>query len=285
MNKYIWFGFLNNGANSFDVQYTFITSFGEFVGMFIFIFTLCSVIANINLKKSKAHCEKNGTGWIILGISVGLLMALFTSFGIQVGIFDAILNDKTLSDTQLFSLPQLNFNPAIVIGSMLKGSNYMHCNSYIPVTNGFIYLIFEFFGAFLGAFATYIFYKRLMVDEELNVIKSCFCTSPSVRNRYANFFNEFFATFIFMIAIIGIQVFANQTLLKILLIGIFVMGIGYAIGGVTGYALNPFRDFVPRLVYAIIYKKNIDWRYGFIPLSAPIFGSIIAFLMMPGWLY
>ncbi len=33
------------------------------------------------------------------------------------------------------------------------------------------------------------------------------------------------------------------------------MGIGYGFVGVTGYALNPFRDLIPRLTYSIIYKK------------------------------
>lgn len=284
MNNYLWYGNnLNNLIN--HSEYVFITGFGEFIGMLIFIFMLVSTIANISLPKSRAYSKK-GYGWIVIGIAIGLLIALFSSFAIQYGIFNSI--NKNITYEIAYNMVQLNLNPAIVIANMFKGTNLV--SGYLPLVNGLIYIFFELLGAISGAFLSYIFFKRLMKNEEVGTIQGCFFTTPCVKNKYANFFNEFFATLIFMIAIISVSIgIENQLyLVKLTLISLVVMGIGYGVGGVTGYALNPIRDFGPKLAYFFIWKnkdKNIDWKYSLIPTLGPIFGCLIATLIMPGWLY
>lgn len=285
MNNYFIYGNnINNLIN--NSQYTFITAFGEFIGMFLFIFLLIGSIANINLKKSKAHTN-NGFGWIVLGIAIGLFIALITSFGIQFGIFKALNSNITLQEAS--NMVQLNLNPALVISSIIKGSLWFNNVGYIPVFNGLIYMIFELLGSILGAFTAFLFFKRLMVHEDdFNKLQSCFYTSPSIKKIYANIFNEFFATFVFVLAIISINIFITNVIAKVIIVSLIVMGIGYGLGGVTGYALNPFRDLGPRITYWIIYRKkdlSIEWNYSFVPIVAPILGSFIATLIMPGWLY
>ena len=51
-----------------------------------------------------------------------------------------------------------------------------------------------------------------------------------------------------------------------------------AIGGATGYAINPARDFGPRLMYQLLPRKNkkVDWSYSWVPVLGPITGSVIA---------
>ena len=52
-------------------------------------------------------------------------------------------------------------------------------------------------------------------------------------------------------------------------------------GRPTGYAINPARDFGPRLAYAILPipgKKGADWPYAWIPIVAPIAGGLLGAL-------
>ena len=63
--------------------------------------------------------------------------------------------------------------------------------------------------------------------------------------------------------------------------GILVWLIGMALGGTTGYAINPARDFGPRIVYQLIPRKNknADWNYSWVPIFGPFFGATIAGLI------
>ena len=64
-------------------------------------------------------------------------------------------------------------------------------------------------------------------------------------------------------------------------VGILVWLIGIALGGTTGYAINPARDFGPRLVYSFLPRKNkdADWKYSWIPVIGPLFGGATAGLI------
>ncbi|TCW35685.1 major intrinsic protein [Thermohydrogenium kirishiense] len=57
------------------------------------------------------------------------------------------------------------------------------------------------------------------------------------------------------------------------------MVIGMSLGGPTGLAANPARDFGSRIVHAILPipgKGNSDWEYGLIvPIFGPIVGGIL----------
>ncbi len=43
-------------------------------------------------------------------------------------------------------------------------------------------------------------------------------------------------------AIIGLSIAVPSLSAQMVLVAVIVAGIGYGVGGVTGYALNPFRD-------------------------------------------
>ena len=62
-------------------------------------------------------------------------------------------------------------------------------------------------------------------------------------------------------------------------VALLVMGIGFGIGGPTGYAINPARDFGPRLLHAILPLKNkgaSDWSYAWVPIVGPVLGAFLA---------
>jgi len=51
------------------------------------------------------------------------------------------------------------------------------------------------------------------------------------------------------------------------------------LGGTTGYAINPARDFGPRLAHALlpIPNKGIsDWSYAPVPIVGPLIGGALA---------
>lgn len=290
MSNYVAWGINNSEFISkiSNEQFVFINAFGEFIGMFIFIFLLVGSIANFNLKKSKFYNEK-GAGWVVLGISLGLLLALLVSLGIQHSLFILIVKNTPLRLTQ--SLISNNLNPIFIISGVIKGINLS--NGYIPIGNGFIYLIFEFIGALLGAYSGYLIFKDLMnKNEDFKIVRSCFYTTPAIKNNKSNWFSEFFATFILSIFIFAtVSIFnSDQVILKIIIISIGVGSIGYGVGGITGYALNPFRDLCPKIIYNVIFIKKDptckdDWKYSLVPCVFPIAGCLFALILMPGFLY
>jgi glycerol uptake facilitator protein len=67
--------------------------------------------------------------------------------------------------------------------------------------------------------------------------------------------------------------------LELLPVGLLVFGIGLSLGGTTGYAINPVRDFGPRLMHAILPipgKRDSDWGYAWVPVVGPLLGAALA---------
>merc|ERR1719343_1860781 len=68
-------------------------------------------------------------------------------------------------------------------------------------------------------------------------------------------------------------------------VGLLVTVIGFAFGAQTGYAMNPARDFGPRLVWATfagIYGQEVtafNGGYWLIPIIAPMLGGPLGALM------
>ena len=57
------------------------------------------------------------------------------------------------------------------------------------------------------------------------------------------------------------------------------MVIGQALGGATGFAMNPARDWAPRFAYTILpvpNKTTADWAYAWVPFVGPLVGSLAA---------
>ena len=73
--------------------------------------------------------------------------------------------------------------------------------------------------------------------------------------------------------------------LQPLMLVFVLIGIGLSLGSTTGYAINPCRDFGPRLMYALIpipNKGDANWGYAWIPIVGPIIGACIATLLVKG---
>ena len=231
----------------------------EFIGTFILLLLGGGVVANVNLKKTIAEGQ---TPWVLITSAWG--------FSVFVGVFI----------TGQFSGAHLN--PAVTIGLAVAEKF-----SWALVPG---YLIAQLLGAMMGSwicYITYIDHHRKTTDEAL--VRSTFCTGPAIRNFKNNFFSELIGTFVLVFGVLfiavpnieieGVEV-SNFGLgaLEALPVGILVWVIGLSLGGTTGYAINPARDFGPRLVYQLIPRKNkdADWSYAWIPIFGPFAGGVIA---------
>ena len=57
--------------------------------------------------------------------------------------------------------------------------------------------------------------------------------------------------------------------------------IGLCLGGTTGYAINPARDFGPRMMHFLLPikgKGSSEWSYSWIPIVGPFIGGILGSL-------
>jgi glycerol uptake facilitator protein len=60
-----------------------------------------------------------------------------------------------------------------------------------------------------------------------------------------------------------------------------------AFAGLTGYAINPTRDLIPRIMFAILPIKNkgtCDWAYCWVPIVGPIVGAFLAGKVYTGFI-
>lgn len=229
----------------------------EIIGTAILILLGNGVVANVVLKDTKG----NNSGWIV--ITTAWAFAVFAGVTIAAPFSGAHLN------------------PAVTIGLATAG--------LFPWENVPTYILGEMIGALTGAFLVWLFYKdHFSITQDEGAKLACFSTSPAIRNTFSNFISELIGTFVLVFVIFYISG-ATFSATKIedakiglgsigaLPVTILVWVIGLALGGTTGYAINPARDLGPRIMHSILpIKGSSDWAYSWIPVIAPISGAILA---------
>jgi glycerol uptake facilitator-like aquaporin len=127
--------------------------------------------------------------------------------------------------------------------------------------------------------------RGVMVDGELAGPAAggagLFATYPLFNIPVLNFFSEFLATMILVLAVFALTDPRNQSPgsnLAPLLIGFVVWSVGLSLGGLTGYAINPARDFGPRLASAVCGWGPAVFQshgvYFWIPIIGPLAGGV-----------
>ncbi|KAF5095812.1 hypothetical protein D0Z00_003001 [Geotrichum galactomycetum] len=151
-----------------------------------------------------------------------------------------------------------------------------------------IYVLAQFLGAFLGAFIVYGNYKSAIDMYEGYGIRTVggatstagiFCTYPAeFMTRTGMFFSELIASALLMLCIYAINDENNLPAANLgpLILFFLIFGLGASFGWETGYAINPARDFGPRLAsYALGYGPKVfsaGGYYFWIPIVAPVIG-------------
>ena len=236
----------------------------EFIGTAMLVLLGDGVCCNVSLNKS--GMKGGGNVHILIGWGMAVMVPAF-SFGAMSGS---------------------HFNPAVTIGAAMRGGM-----SWGQVPG---YIVAQMLGGFVGAAILMVLYgDHIKETADDACVRGCFCTGPSIRNTVLNFLSEFVATFVLVFTLASIPA---QTALEngaadpawtlttnatwVLVYGVIV-ACGASFGGLTGYAMNAARDAAPRFAYQVLApnfgKKDPDWAYGWIPVVAPICGSIVASLL------
>jgi glycerol uptake facilitator protein len=220
---------------------------GELIGTFILILLGEGVVANVLLKGTKG----NNSGLLVITIAWGL--------AVTIAVFVA----------QKFGSEAAHLNPALTIAFAVKSGDWTNVASFITA---------QMLGAFLGAIATWLFYyPHFAVTEDKGAKLAVFSTGPAIKHTPSNLFGEAIGAFVLFVGVSSIYSVAG-TGVGPYLVGMLVLVIGNALGGTTGYAINPARDLAPRIAHAILPiagKGGSDWGYAWIPVVGPIIGAVL----------
>ena len=221
----------------------------ELVGTMLLILLGDGVVAAVVLSKSKAE----NSGWMVIttGWAMAVAIAVYIAGRISGG----------------------HINPAVTLALAAIGK--------FPWREVPKYLAAQFLGAFLGAVIVWLAYLAHWPETEDQGKKlGVFSTAPAIRKLHLNLLTEFIATFALMFGVLAIvaNTASAQSGLTPLLIGFLIWAIGLSLGGPTGFAMNPARDFAPRLAHALLPipgKGASDWGYAWVPIVGPLIGGIL----------
>ena len=229
---------------------------GELIGTMVLILLGDGVVANVVLKQTKGE----SSGWIV--ITTGW------AFAVTMGIFVS----------KAFGGLDAHLNPAVTVAFAVATNDYSHVVPYITA---------QLIGAFLGAVLVWLHYLPHWAATPDPAAKlACFATGPAIRKPLANFLSEFLAT---LVLILGLSGISSKNLGELAigvgpyLVGILIWSIGLSLGGTTGYAMSPARDFSPRLAHALLPipgKGSSDWGYAWVPIVGPLAGAVLGGILI-----
>jgi len=233
--------------------------FGEILGTALLILFGDGTVANVLLARSKAQ----NAGWIV--VVTGWAM------GVYVGAFTVA------------SISGAHLNPAVTLGMAVAGK--------LPWFQVPAYMAGQVIGAMIGALLVWLaFLPHWAPTSDPELKRAVFCTAPAIRRPLANLLCEAIGTLALMLGIFGIKgavmqqgtpaaVPLDMGALGMIPVAFLVWGIGLALGGPTGYAINPARDLGPRIMHALLPiagKGHSDWGYAWVPVLGPLLGAALA---------
>lgn len=181
-----------------------------------------------------------------------------------------------------------HLNPAVTLA--------LFCFSHFPGRKVLPYMLSQLAGAFCAAALVYLLYQNLftvyeqthhMIRGSINSLQlaAIFSTYPAAEISVAQaFLVEMVITAVLMALIMALTDDSNgipRGPIAPLLIGVLVAIIGAAFGPLTGFALNPARDFGPKLFTnlagwgQITMTGNRQIPYFLVPIFAPLTGALI----------
>lgn len=129
---------------------------------------------------------------------------------------------------------------------------------------------------YFGYIITHILKKPIKETKDSGAILGMFSTAPAIRHTPSNFFGEALGTAVLVITIMAIGPNNVAAGFGPIIVGLVIFAVGFSLGPTTGYAINPARDFGPRIVHALLpipNKGDSDWGYAWIPVLGPIVGG------------
>jgi glycerol uptake facilitator len=242
---------------------------GEFMGTMILILFGDGVVATFGLFSSVVPAASGS--WAIIAFGWG--------FAVMLGVYVA------------GAISGAHINPAVTLGLAATGRH--------PWSKVLPYWGAQVLGAFVaGGILYFVYYGALVHALAANHLgMGDIASSVTYGGKgfgwifytghrdfvglFGSFGDEFLGTALLMGMILAIVDSRNQPVqanLNPLIIGFLVVAIGFSFGLNTGYAINPARDFGPRLWIAIVSggaSLSADNYYFWIPIVAPLLGAVV----------
>jgi glycerol uptake facilitator protein len=248
----------------------------EFFGCFILISFGDGVVAMlwglVGSGRSSAGPLQSSGDWLLItwGWALAVAFAVYVSGGITGA----------------------HINPAITLGAAIR--------KQLPWNKVPGYWIAQVLGCFLGAALVFLVYNNAInhYDQAQHIVKGT-AASVSTYSTFATFPAPYFHSFLgplidqivgtFFLALFvwavtdefNLPVGSNMTPF---IVGMIVMAVGISFGANAGYAINPARDFGPRIFAWIAGWKSVAFpgNYGnvndyfWIPIVGPLIGAAVA---------
>ncbi|KAH6950294.1 aquaporin-like protein [Ilyonectria sp. MPI-CAGE-AT-0026] len=200
----------------------------------------------------------------------------------------------------------------VMLGVYCGGVSGGHLNPAVTLANCIfrkfpwrkfpVYLMAQVLGAMVGSLIVYGNYKSAIdVFEGGPGIRTVgletssaaiFCTYPApFLTKGGQFLDEFVGSAILLFCLFALLDDGNMGAGNLTPLGLFfvIYGIGACFGSNTGYAINPARDFGPRLMsYALGYGTEV-WTAGdyyfWVPIIAPFLGCVFGGFLYDAFIY
>jgi glycerol uptake facilitator protein len=236
----------------------------EFIGTAVLILLGDGVVANVlfGTRLGAGYLDFNATGWII--ITWGWGMAVAVAVYVAGGLTGA------------------HINPAVTLAAVVRRG--------MPFGKAIGWMIAQVAGAFAGAALVWVMYQG---EFAANGYTNVFYTAPMPNIGVINaVLSEVIGTAMLLMGIYGIvdgKNLAPGANMIPFMIGLLVLAIGLSLGMPTGYAINPARDFGPRLFANLLPGGPADawsvpggWAvpYFWVPIVGPLIGGPLG-----AWLY
>jgi glycerol uptake facilitator protein len=229
----------------------------EFIGTMVLLTFGDGVVAMVQLFGSNVPGEVVKGGYTNITLCWGL--------AVTMGIF---LAGRTSG---------AHLNPAVTLAlAVFRGFSWKKVLPYIGV---------QVAGAFIGAAIVFWNYHPafLKVDPGLDHTAGIFTTFPAFPDLMsAGLLDQIIGTALLLVMIFAITDERNQPLapgLGPILVGLVVVVVGMSFGGMHGYAINPARDFGPRLFTVLAGFRNNGLTDGgmiwWVPVVGPLAGGVI----------
>lgn len=234
----------------------------EFLGTMVLILFGSGVVAMVTLFGSGAAGEvvKGGYTNVTVGWGLGVMMGLYVAGRISGA----------------------HINPAVTVTlAVFRGFPW---RKVVP------YCLAQTAGAFAGAAVVFWNYRPAFqkADPLLERTAGVFATFPAFPDvPLAGLLDQILGTALLVLLVLAIVDERNQPLgsgLTPVAVGLVVVAIGMSFGGMHGYAINPARDFGPRLFTVLAGFRNnglTDGTFVFwVPVAGPLAGGLLG-----GWVY
>ncbi len=180
-----------------------------------------------------------------------------------------------------------HINPAVTLGLAVTGRHPW--GKVLPYWGG------QVVGAFVAGGILWGVYQNALQNtigsvtdnnQIVNMVGGIFYTRPKAFVGFPNAFaDEFLGTLLLLFLLLCIIDARNQPVqgnLNPLIIGFLIVAIGASFGLNTGYAINPARDFGPRLWVALFTgfaPFTQDSGYFWVPIVGPLLGGAVGALL------